>query len=127
MSEDPKSPPQSPERLRPALEATAAIVERFQAAGKRLYLVGGPVRDVIAGRPGGGEPGPEADIDLTTDATPDEIEALVSDLAEASWNQGKRFGTIGLLRAGRRFEITTHRAEASSLVSWPSHSSTSSL
>ncbi len=112
MSEDPKSPPQSPERLRPALEATAAIVERFQAAGKRLYLVGGPVRDVIAGRPGGGEPGPEADIDLTTDATPDEIEALVSDLAEASWNQGKRFGTIGLLRAGRRFEITTHRAEA---------------
>jgi poly(A) polymerase len=112
VSEDPKSPPQSPERLRPALEATAAIVERFQAAGKRLYLVGGPVRDVIAGRPGGGEPGPEADIDLTTDATPDEIEALVSDLAEASWNQGKRFGTIGLLRAGRRFEITTHRAEA---------------
>jgi poly(A) polymerase len=112
VSEGPKSPAEFPERLRPALEATAAIAERFQAAGKRLYLVGGPVRDVIAGRPGGGEPGPEADIDLTTDATPDEIEALVSGLAEASWNQGKRFGTIGLLRAGRRFEITTHRAEA---------------
>jgi poly(A) polymerase len=112
VSEDPKSPAEFPERLRPALEATAAIAERFQAAGKRLYLVGGPVRDVITGRPGGGEPGPEADIDLTTDATPDEIEALVSGLAEASWNQGKRFGTIGLLRAGRRFEITTHRAEA---------------
>jgi poly(A) polymerase len=88
------------------------IAERFQAAGKRLYLVGGPVRDLIAGRPGGGEPGPEVDIDLTTDATPDEIETLVADLAQASWTQGKRFGTIGLLRAGRRFEITTHRAEA---------------
>lgn len=112
MSEGPKSPAEVPERLRPALEASAAIAERFQAAGKRLYLVGGPVRDVIAGRPGGGEPGPEADIDLTTDATPDEIEALVSGLAEASWNQGKRFGTIGMLCAGRRFEITTHRAEA---------------
>jgi len=106
------SPGEFPERLRPVLEATAPIAERFQAAGKRLYLVGGPVRDVIAGRPGGGEPGPEADIDLTTNATPDEIESLVSDLAEASWSQGKRFGTIGLLRAGRRFEITTHRAEA---------------
>ena len=66
-----------PERLRPVLEATQPIAERFQAAGKQLYLVGGPVRDVIAGRPGGGEPGPEVDIDLTSDATPDEVEALV--------------------------------------------------
>jgi len=104
--------PVFPDRLRPIIEATLPIAERFQAAGKRLYLVGGPVRDVIAGRPGGGDPGPETDIDLTSDATPDEVEALVSDLAEASWSQGKRFGTIGLLRAGRRFEITTHRAEA---------------
>ena len=101
-----------PERLRPVLEATAPIAERFQAAGKRLFLVGGPVRDGIAGRPGGGEPGPEADIDLTTNATPDEVEALVAELADAFWTQGKRFGTIGLMRAGRRFEITTHRAEA---------------
>jgi poly(A) polymerase len=101
-----------PERLKPLLEATAPITERFVAAGKRLFLVGGPVRDLIAGRPGGGEPGPEVDIDLTTDATPDEIEALVCGVAEASWSQGKRFGTIGLMRRGRRFEITTHRAEA---------------
>jgi poly(A) polymerase len=112
VSQEQASPGEFPERLRPVLEATEPIAERFQAAGKRLYLVGGPVRDGIAGRPGGGEPGPEADIDLTTDATPDEIESLVSDLAEASWSQGKRFGTIGMLRAGRRFEITTHRAEA---------------
>jgi poly(A) polymerase len=83
-----------PERLRPVLEATLPIAERFQAAGKRLFLVGGPVRDGIAGRPGGGEPGPEADIDLTTDATPDEIESLISDLAEARWTQGKRFGGV---------------------------------
>ena len=101
-----------PPRLGPVLEATGPIANRFEAAGKRLYLVGGPVRDAIAGRPGGGEPGPEADIDLTTDATPEEIEVLVSDLADAIWSQGKRFGTIGFLRGGRRFEITTHRAEA---------------
>jgi len=28
------------------------------------------------------------------------------------WTQGKRFGTIGAIRKGRRYEITTHRAEA---------------
>ena len=112
MSSKPASPMVVPERLRPILEATRPIVERFQAAGKRIFLVGGPVRDGIAGRPGGVEPGLDVDIDLTTDATPDEIESLVSDLSDAMWNQGKRFGTIGLMRAGRRFEITTHRAEA---------------
>ena len=112
MSREQASPGEYPARLRPVLEATDPIAKRFEDAGKRLYLVGGPVRGAIAGRPGGGEPGPEADIDLTTDATPDEIESLVSDLAEALWSQGKRFGTIGFLLAGRRFEITTHRAEA---------------
>ena len=101
-----------PERLRPVLEATLPLAERFNASGKQVYLVGGPVRDGIVGRPGGVEPGPEVDIDLTTDATPDEIEELVSDIADAMWTQGRRFGTIGLLFGGRRFEITTHRAEA---------------
>jgi poly(A) polymerase len=28
------------------------------------------------------------------------------------WDQGKRFGTIGLKKGGRTYEITTHRAEA---------------
>jgi len=100
-----------PERLRPVLEATRPIAERFQAAGKRVFLVGGPVRDCIAGRPGGVEAGADVDIDLTTDATPDDIETLVSGIADAVWTQGKRFGTIGLMHAGHRFEITTHRAE----------------
>lgn len=101
-----------PERLRPVLEAARPVAERFHNSGRRIYLVGGPVRDGIAGRPGGVAPGPEVDIDLTTDASPDEIEALVTDLADAVWTQGKRFGTIGLLHAGRRFEITAHRQEA---------------
>ena len=101
-----------PDRLRPVLEATLPVAELFHAAGKRIFLVGGPVRDGIAGRPGGGEPGPEVDIDLTTDATPDEVEQLIVGFAQAAWSQGKRFGTIGFLRGGRRFEVTTHRAEA---------------
>ncbi|MGH9297714.1 MAG: CCA tRNA nucleotidyltransferase [Acidimicrobiales bacterium] len=101
-----------PERLRPVLELTAPLADRFEAAGKRLYLVGGTVRDAIAGRPGGGSSAVEVDVDLTTDALPDEIEELAGRDAEAVWTQGKRFGTIGVMWQGRRLEITTHRAEA---------------
>jgi poly(A) polymerase len=105
------SPVVVPERLRPVLEITKPLAERFIAAGKAVYLVGGSVRDAVVGRPGGAEDSESVDIDLTTDARPDEIESLVRD-AEAVWTQGKRFGTIGVLWQGRRIEITTHRAEA---------------
>jgi poly(A) polymerase len=114
-----------PPRLLPVIAATSEIAERFVAADRSLYLVGGTVRDAIAGRPGQ-ESTPlyrestaspttsatEADIDMTTDAPPDEIEAIVRPIAEAMWTQGRRFGTIGFRHHGRDFEITTHRAEA---------------
>jgi poly(A) polymerase len=98
------------ERLRPVIAASAPLAERFRAAGKRLYLVGGTVRDAIAGRaaPGDGE---LPDVDCTTDARPEEIEELVAGWADAVWLQGRRFGTIGCRRGEWRFEITTHRAE----------------
>ncbi len=104
-----------PERVRPLVDATTELSERFEAAGYALYLVGGSVRDAIVA---GGSPAPpgsgglDDDLDFTTNARPDEIERLVSGWADAVWTQGKRFGTIALLHAGRRYEITTHRAEA---------------
>jgi len=102
-----------PERLRALLEETAPFVERFAAARWRIYLVGGTVRDALVGRPGGAPlDGMDLDLDLTTDAPPDAIKAIASDLADALWLQGERFGTIGFSRNGRRFEVTTHRAEA---------------
>jgi poly(A) polymerase len=52
------------------------------------------------------------DLDFTTDAVPDEIERILRGWADAVWLQGKRWGTVGAVKAGRRFEITTHRAEA---------------
>jgi poly(A) polymerase len=97
-----------PERLRPLIEETAPLAERFEAAGHRLYLVGGVVRDALLDRLGDG-----ADLDFTTDALPDQIEALVSGGgADAIWTQGKRFGTVGCRIGDRTIEITTHRAEA---------------
>jgi len=106
-----------PERLQPLLAETSELADRFQAAGFRLYLVGGVVRDALLGRldmgkAPGPEPGRDYDLDFTTDARPDAIEAVVADWADAVWLQGKRFGTIGLAKGGRRMEITTHRAEA---------------
>jgi poly(A) polymerase len=101
------------ERLQPILDDVAPLVERFRDAGFQIYLVGGPVRDAIAGRPGDVDLGsPEVDIDLTTDALPDAVESIVRPWADALWVQGKRFGTIGAERNKRRFEVTTHRGEA---------------
>ncbi|MEY2435272.1 MAG: poly(A) polymerase, partial [Acidimicrobiaceae bacterium] len=95
------------ERLRPVLEATRPLAERFAAADKQLYLVGGIVRDLLAGREI-----ERPDIDLTTDARPEDTKRILEGWADAVWNQGERFGTIGAKRDGRTFEITTHRAEA---------------
>jgi poly(A) polymerase len=96
-----------PERLQPVLDEVRPLAERFGAAGKRIYLVGGSVRDLLLGLDAS-----EIDFDLTTDARPDEIESIVSGWADAVWTQGKRFGTIGCRKKGRDYEITTHRAEA---------------
>lgn len=99
-----------PERFRPLIEATDQLAQRFQCAGRSLYLVGGSVRAALLS-PEHPERSLDGDLDLTTDARPDEIEAIVAGWAQAVWTQGKRFGTIGLRRQGRTYEITTHRAE----------------
>ena len=79
----------------------------FEQAGKRLYLVGGVVRDVLVN-----VDRHEQDLDFTTDALPDQTEAILRPWAEALWTTGKRFGTIGARRGERVLEVTTHRAEA---------------
>jgi poly(A) polymerase len=96
-----------PERLQHLVDETADIAALFDRAGKRLYLVGGIVRDALLGRRGD-----DRDLDFTTDALPDDIEAIVRGWADAVWTQGKRFGTIGAKKGDRSIEITTHRAEA---------------
>jgi poly(A) polymerase len=95
-----------PERLRPILDEVRPLAQRFDDAGHRIYLVGGIVRDLVLGLP------LSADIDLTTDARPDRTTSLVTGWADAVWDQGARFGTVGLKKGDTVFEVTTHRAEA---------------
>ena len=100
-----------PERFTPILEELAPLTAKFQAAGKRLYLVGGTVRDLLMGKLT--SVAPEAmDFDATTNARPDEIKAILQGWADVVWTQGEKFGTIGAKKDGRTYEITTHRAEA---------------
>ena len=96
-----------PERFRPLVSATEELARRFAAAGKTLYLVGGSVRDALF--PAGAEAA--ADVDLTTDARPEEIQQLLRGWADDVWTQGARFGTIGARKNTQVYEITTHRAE----------------
>ncbi|MFR9673085.1 CCA tRNA nucleotidyltransferase [Streptomyces sp. TR02-1] len=81
------------------------LARRFQQAGHRLALVGGSVRDALLGRLGN-------DLDFTTDARPEEVLALVRPWADAVWDVGIAFGTVGCKKGSYQIEITTYRSEA---------------
>jgi poly(A) polymerase len=91
-------------RLAPVLPLLTELGQRFAAAGHELALVGGPVRDAFLGRV-------SPDLDLTTDAAPDQILAAVHGWADAHWDIGREFGTIGLRKGAHQIEITTYRAD----------------
>ncbi|MCI4674029.1 CCA tRNA nucleotidyltransferase [Candidatus Mycolicibacterium alkanivorans] len=82
----------------------------FAAAGRELYLVGGSVRDAVLGRL-------TTDLDFTTDARPEQVQRIVRPWADALWDTGIDFGTVGVGKAGQRVEITTFRADSYDQVS----------
>jgi poly(A) polymerase len=89
-------------RVAPVADAMGA---RFAAAGHPLALVGGSVRDALLGRLG-------HDLDFTTSATPEQVEAVLAGWADAVWDIGRAFGTIGARKGGYTIEITTYRTES---------------
>src|SRR4051795_6977080 len=78
---------------------------RFGVAGHELHLVGGSVRDALLGELGD-------DLDFCTDAAPEQTLTVVQGWADAIWETGRDFGTIGVQKNGLRLEVTTFRAEA---------------
>jgi len=86
------------------------LIDAFRAQGRALYLVGGSVRDILFERPG------SIDLDLSTDAVPQETRDIAQGLpAIGLYDVGERFGTIGVVFSGAdrtvAVEITTFRSE----------------
>jgi poly(A) polymerase len=88
-------------RISPVIDDLGA---RFAEAGEQIALVGGPVRDAMLDRL-------HNDLDFTTSARPDVTERLVKGWADAVWDIGRDFGTIGCRRGDYQIEITTYRSE----------------
>src|SRR6185312_15340631 len=80
------------------------LARRFEDAGFSLALVGGSVRDALLGRLGN-------DLDFTTDARPEDVLKIVRPWADAVWEVGIAFGTVGAQKdarvgdADKRFQI----------------------
>src|SRR6478735_751675 len=91
-------------RIAPVIDE---VGERFAKAGHSVALVGGSVRDALLGRLSD-----QHDLDFTTSARPEEIERCLSGWADATWDIGREFGTIGARVGDRQLEITTYRADS---------------
>ena len=63
------------------------IYKAFKRSGKKLYIVGGAVRDAILGK------NPK-DIDLATDAKPDEVLKIAKKAGFNTVEVGKQFGVV---------------------------------
>jgi len=73
--------------------------EALQQAGYRAYVVGGAVRDLIAGIT-------PKDFDIATDATPEQVRALF----RRSRLIGRRFQIVHVMQGGETLEVSTFRA-----------------
>lgn len=92
-------------QLAPVIPLLTELGERFAAGGHELALVGGPVRDAFLART-------SPDLDLTTDARPEQTEALLRGWADGIWDVGRAFGTIGARKGELTLELTTYRTDA---------------
>lgn len=76
------------------------ILEKFNEAGYEAYFVGGCVRDYLLNDN-------FSDIDITTNALPDEVKKIF----RKSIDTGIQHGTVTILINGDSFEVTTFRTE----------------
>ena len=90
----------APEAARQVPPGALAIAERLRAAGHQAHLVGGCVRDLARGL------APD-DWDLTTDASPERLQALFP-----AARYENRFGTVLIEASGDLFEVTAWRRES---------------
>jgi len=78
----------------------------FKSSGKDFYLVGGSVRDALLGKT-------PKDFDVTTNATPDEVEEILKAYPEYRVLElGRAFGIVKIITPeGNDYEIATFRTD----------------
>jgi poly(A) polymerase len=106
-------PPAVQETVRALVDLSPVLTElgeRFTAAGFEAHLVGGSVRDALLAA-AAAAPRVPGDLDVTTDARPEQVLDLLRGWAGSTWNTGIAFGTVGAEVRGVRLEITTFRAD----------------
>ena len=82
-----------------------SIINNLETAGHTAFLVGGAVRDMLLNRKAG-------DFDITTSATPDEVETLFLKLEFKVLTIGKAFGVVIIIDSlGEEFEVATFRTD----------------
>lgn len=79
------------------------VFNKLETAGYEVYIIGGAVRDLLLGRS-------IKDIDLTTNATPDEIRRVFKDYPIIN-NNGEKHGTVTVRYNEENIEITTYRID----------------
>ena len=76
------------------------LCDKLRASGKRSWIVGGCVRDMLLGRA-------VADWDLCTDAKPEELVKIFPRAIPT----GIEHGTLTVVVSGKHYEVTTLRGE----------------
>jgi tRNA nucleotidyltransferase (CCA-adding enzyme) len=76
------------------------LCDRLRSKGKRAWIVGGCVRDLLLGRP-------IADWDVASDARPHELMAIFPRAIPT----GIEHGTVTVVQRGQHYEVTTLRGE----------------
>ncbi len=84
-------------------KASETAVKMLKDCGFEAFLIGGSVRDYIMGLPIG-------DIDITTSATPTEVQKVFKDFRVIE--TGIKHGTVTVLIDNEPLEITTYRSES---------------
>src|SRR5688572_23102947 len=85
-------------------KAGTEVVKLLQAQGFQAFFVGGIVRNILLKRP-------SDNIDIATDATPEQVEKVLEDASINHKPVGREFGSILAIVNGFKIEITTFRAE----------------
>ncbi|MEJ6396579.1 CCA tRNA nucleotidyltransferase [Yoonia sp. 208BN28-4] len=85
-------------------DASQAVCRMLTDAGHQVYFVGGCVRNALLGAP-------VSDLDVSTDARPEDVLTLADAAGLKAIPTGIDHGTVTVVADGKPFEITTFRRD----------------